>query len=145
MKKDNAHLSGNLVSFTSAKKQILDGLVDSLTNRFAEHSKLLKATSLANIKYWPKHLHDDKGNLAAKCSKFTKTLYPQKNSLLTFISDFGKSSLDIIVQHFGPALEAAGVSCSELQPDWIRFKHLVYSRLEILITLLIYLYSLPNT
>lgn len=49
----------------------------------------------------------------------------------SFFKDFGNSAVQVLLQKFQPALEAAGIDPSEIMPEWIRFKHLVYARLSL--------------
>ena len=36
--------------------------------------------------------------------------------------------MEILLQKFQPAAAAAGIDPSEIMPEWVRFKHLVYAR-----------------
>ena len=47
-------LKGNLVSFTSARQKTLDGLLDSLQNRFSDMEEgVLQAAQIASLQNWP--------------------------------------------------------------------------------------------
>ncbi|XP_070550933.1 uncharacterized protein [Ptychodera flava] len=93
-------LSGNVVSFTSARKSLLTKLIDCLADRFEVDEEILNATSIANLNAWPPSLQDE--------------------------PDFGNHSLTLLTKQFGPALQQENTE--SLYPEWIRFKHLLYAR-----------------
>ena len=54
-------LSGDLRQYRSAKANLLNELMRCLSGRFEDDQEILKATSLADIKRWPKKLTDEPG------------------------------------------------------------------------------------
>jgi len=47
-------LKGNLTSFTSARQKTLDGLLESLQNRFSDIDQgVLQAAQIASLQNWP--------------------------------------------------------------------------------------------
>nr|XP_006813033.1 PREDICTED: zinc finger protein 862-like [Saccoglossus kowalevskii] len=102
---NNQKLSGNAQSFTSARNKLIDKLIASLSKRFEVDEAIIKATAIADLKVWPASVQDE--------------------------PDFGATSIEVLSQQFGPALlqHANGLtSTDDLQPEWIRFKHLLYAR-----------------
>ena len=49
---------------------------------------------------------------------------------ILLFKDFGNSSLEVLLQKFQPALEAAGKDPSEIMPQCIHFKHQVKSEMK---------------
>lgn len=41
--------------------------------------------------------------------------------------DFGDNSVKVLVEEFRPALLSAGIATENIQPEWTRFKTLLYN------------------
>uniref|UniRef100_A0A1A8GAA0 HAT C-terminal dimerisation domain-containing protein n=2 Tax=Nothobranchius korthausae TaxID=1143690 RepID=A0A1A8GAA0_9TELE len=99
---EGRELSGDGRSFQSSHPNLIDDLVANTENRFG-HVKggVLHATNIADFGFWP-----DKVNM----------------------TDFGDAAVDILVGHFKPVLEDAGVQVDKVADEWTILRSKVYQQ-----------------
>ena len=86
-------LEGTSTCLSATRKEFLNVLDTHLSARFEDiDSGLLSATSILNIKSWPKSKEE--------------------------LESFGDVHLEALVDHFGPMLSKAGFDCGSIETEW---------------------------
>ncbi|XP_052253749.1 uncharacterized protein LOC127860038 [Dreissena polymorpha] len=97
-----AQLTGDDRSFISARQKFLTAIVESLHQRFTDKPGILAAVSAFNLSLFPSEAKD--------------------------LQDYGDDEVDQLVDHFGTALEDAGVEINQVAHERTKLKQLMPTR-----------------